>query len=86
MANSYTTEDGVQRTTVIERRSNGGLMIGMIVIIALVAAIAYFLFAQDSREQRQSDALVSAAESVDDAARDAGTAISDAANRAAPKQ
>lgn len=84
MADRYTTDDGVQRTTVIEQRSNGGLMIGMIIIIAMVAAIAYFLFARENREQRQSDAVVSAAQSVGDAAQDAGSAISDAADRAAP--
>lgn len=80
MAESYTTEDGTHRTTIIEKRSGGGgMMIAMIVIVALVGAIAWFLFAQDQREQRQTDAVVGAAQSVGDAARDAGTAIGDAA-------
>ncbi|MET0363164.1 MAG: hypothetical protein ABW169_00795 [Sphingobium sp.] len=87
MADSYTTRDGETRTTIIERRSGGaGLMIGMIVVIALIAAIAFFLFEQNSREQRQSDAVVGAAESVGDAAKDAGQAITDAADRAASKK
>ena len=55
MTDSYTT-DSHGRTTIIERRSGGsGMIVAMIVIIALVAAIAYFLFARDNREQRQSD-------------------------------
>lgn len=86
MTDHYTNGDGVERTTIIERRSSSGLMITMIVIIALIAAIAYFLFAQDSREQRQTDAIIGAAESVGDAARDAGTAVSDAARRTSPTE
>ncbi len=86
MADHYTTEDGATRTTIIERKSNGGLMIGMIVIIALIAAIAFYLFSKDSREQSQSDAVIGAAQSVGDAARDAGTAVGDAADRAVPKK
>lgn len=86
MAESYTTRDGTHRTTIIERRSTGtGLMLGMIVIIALIAAIAYFLLEKDAREQKQADAVISAAQSVDDAAKDAGTAIDEAAKRIVPK-
>lgn len=85
MPDSYTTDnDG--RTTVIERRSSGaGMMVGMIVIIALIAAIAFFLFAKDNREERQTDAVVGAAQSVGDAAEQAGARIGDAAERVAPK-
>ncbi|HEX7853956.1 MAG TPA: hypothetical protein VF503_09695 [Sphingobium sp.] len=86
MADGYSTKDGANRTTIIERRSgSGGLMIAMIVVIALVAVIAFFLFQQDAREQRQSDAVVGAARSVGDAAKDAARAVSDAADRGAPK-
>ncbi|CAN5349229.1 hypothetical protein BH10PSE13_BH10PSE13_08190 [soil metagenome] len=85
MADGYDT-DGNGRTTVIEQRSGGaGMMIGMIVIIALIAAIAFFLFAKDNREERQTDAVVGAAQSVGDAARDAGAKIGDAADRVTPK-
>lgn len=86
MADSYTSEQEAPRTTIIEHRSNTGLMVSLIIIIALVAAIAWFLFAQNSREQRQSDAVVSAAAAVGDAARDASTAVSDAAKQVAPKK
>lgn len=86
MADIYTTDKaGQTRTTVIERRSGGaGMMVGMIVIIALVAAIAYFLFAQDSREQAETNAVVSAAGEVGAAAESAATSIGDAAERATP--
>ncbi|MFT3966824.1 MAG: hypothetical protein QM690_13185 [Sphingobium sp.] len=84
MADMYRSRDGADRTTIIERRSGGGLMVAMIVVIALIAAIAFFLFEQDAREQRQTDAVVGAVESVGDAARNAGQAISDAADRAVP--
>lgn len=88
MPDSTTTEDGDgHHTTVIKTRSGGnaGLMITLFVIVALVAAIAYFLFAQAQNDNARTDAVVGAARSVGDAAQDGGKAISDAADRAAPK-
>ena len=86
MADTYTTDEaGRTHTTVIERSSgSGGMMVGMIVIIALIAAIAYFLFAQDSRDQAETNAVVSAAGEVGAAAESAATSIGDAADEAAP--
>lgn len=86
MADTYTTDDtGRTHTTVIERRSSGaGMMVAMIVVIALIAAIAYFLFAQDSREQAETNAVVGAAAQVGDAAESAAGAIGDAARDAKP--
>lgn len=86
MADIYTTDEaGRTRTTVIERRSSGaGMMIGMIVVIALIAAIAYFLFAQDAREEAETSAVVGAAQQVGDAAQGAAGAIGDAARDVTP--
>ncbi len=86
MADHYTTDEaGRTHTTVIERRSSGaGMMVGMIVVIALIAAIAYFLFAADSREQAETNAVVGAAEQVGDAAQGAADAIGQAADEATP--
>ncbi len=86
MADNYTTDEaGRTQNRVIERRSGGpGLMVGMIVVIALIAAIAYFLFAAESREQAETNAVVGAAEQVGDAAQGAADAIGDAAQDASP--
>lgn len=86
MADDYTTDEaGRTHATIIERRSGGpGMMVGVIVVIALVAAIAYFLFAAESREQAETQAVVSAAERVGDAAQSAAGAIGDAAQEVAP--
>lgn len=86
MADIYTNEEaGRTHTTVIERRSSGaGMMVGMIVVIALIAAIAYFLFAQESREQAEAGAIVGAAQQVGDAAEGAAGAIGQAADEATP--
>lgn len=87
MPDTYTTDDGRNRTTVIETRSRSGgagLMVGVLVAVALVAAIAFFLFTQSRNDTIRTDAVVGAAKSVDDAASQAGRSISDAADRAVP--
>lgn len=85
MVDRRTTDDGATHTTVIEKQSSGaGMMIGLVVVIALIAAIAYFLFVADARDQRESQAVVGAAEQVGEAAQGAGRSISDAADRAVP--
>jgi uncharacterized protein HemX len=87
MADRFTEDDGANRTTVIETRSGGsGLMIGILLLIVLVAGIAYFLFAQNRNDTVRTDAVVGAAQQVGDAAKDAGKSVGDAANRAAPAQ
>lgn len=79
-------DDVPGRTTVIETRSGGGagMMIGVLVIIALVAAIAFFLFTQSQNDTKRTDAVVGASQSIDDAAKDAGKAITGAADRVTP--
>lgn len=87
MADRFTENDGANRTTVVETRSGGsGLMIGLLLLIILVAGIAYFLFAQDRSEDVRTDAVVGAAQQVGDAAKDAGRSVSDAADRTAPAE
>ena len=87
MADRFTEDDGANRTTVIETRSGGSvLMIGLLLLIVLVAGIAYFLFAQNRNEDVRTDAVVGAAHQVGDAAQDAGKSVSDAADRTAPAQ
>lgn len=84
MADEPIRERVVERptTTVIERRGSGvGLILG-IIVVALIALAAYFLFAEN--ENRETDAVVSAAQSVGDAAQDAAGAVTDAANRTQP--
>lgn len=71
-------------TTVVESRGSGiGVILG-IIAVALIALAAYFLFAQN--ESRETDAVVSAAQSVGDAAQDAAGAAKDAANQSEPSQ
>lgn len=85
MADIYPRDPSANRTTIIERRTGGGLMVAMIILIALVAAIAFFLFKREAREQRQTEAVVGAAMSLGDAAKEAGRSISEAAKRTQPK-
>lgn len=86
MADRRTSDDGATHTTVIEKRSSGaGIMIGLVVVIALIAVIAYFLFVADARDQQESQAVAGAAEQVGEAAQDTGRSISDAADRAVPE-
>lgn len=71
-------------TTIVERRGSGfGVVLG-IIVVALIALAAYFLFVEN--ENRETDAVVSAAQSVGDAAQEAAGAAKDAANRPEPSQ
>lgn len=80
MADEPTRERIVERpaTTVVESRGSGvGVILG-IIVIALVALAAYFLFVEN--ESRETDAVVGAAQQVGDAAQDAADAAKDAAS------
>lgn len=68
-------------TTIIEKRSGSGTVILSIIGLALLLAIGYFLLVNDSREDAKSEAVIGAAQSIDDAA----TSIGDTAKTAGEK-
>jgi len=74
-------ERGTPGTTVIERRGGGGGVIMGIIAIALIAAIAFFLFDMNKGETRKDNAVTEAAGKVGDSAKKIG----DAAEKAAEK-
>jgi uncharacterized protein HemX len=87
MTERFTTDDGGNRTTIIERKSGGtGLIIGLLLALVLIIGFGYFLVTQNRNEEIRTDAVAGAAQQVGDAAQDAGRAVSDAADRAAPDQ
>ena len=71
----------IRTTTIIERRSGGGLVILGIIALALILAIGFFLVEKQHPRDAQADAVVGAAESVGNAA----TRIGDAAAKSAEK-
>lgn len=82
MADSYSRDDGRDRTTVIETRSGGGGMVAALILgIVVVAALIWFLVAQNRNDTVRTDAVSSAAQSVGDAAKDAGRSVGDAVDR-----
>jgi uncharacterized protein HemX len=69
-------------TTIIEKRGGGsGVVMIALVLLGLIAAIAYFMVTKDNREASRDQAVSGAMQSVDDAA----TKVGDAAQRAADK-
>jgi uncharacterized protein (UPF0333 family) len=79
-----TTEEG--RTVVVERSSGNGGITGVIIAIAVLAAvvIAGFYFMSASRNDAvRTDAVTSAASSVANSAEGAARSVGDAANSAA---
>ncbi|WP_347091117.1 hypothetical protein [Sphingomonas parapaucimobilis] len=78
MADERVTEtSGTQQphTTVIERRSGGGMAIAIVLLIAVLVG-GFYLFSRGSAENRRDAAVTSAAKSVGDTAKKAGDAIS----------
>lgn len=73
-------ERGTPGTTVVERRGGGGVIMG-IIVIALIAAIAFFLVDMNKGETRKDEAVTEAAGKVGDSAKKIG----DAAERAVDK-
>ncbi|WP_227698741.1 hypothetical protein [Sphingomonas hengshuiensis] len=66
---------------IVERRSSGGgLLIGLVLLIAVIVGAVY-LINQNNRENIKTNAVTSAAESVGDAAKDVGGAAKDAAKK-----
>jgi type II secretory pathway pseudopilin PulG len=68
--------DEPTHTTVIEKRGSGGVALIAIAILAIIAVAAYFLVMNDTRE---TDAVTGAAQSVGQAADQAGEAATGAA-------
>lgn len=73
-------ERGTPNTTVVERRGGGGVLIG-VVLIAIIAVVAFFLLDMNGSESRKDDAIAEAAGQAGDAAKQVG----DAAEKAADK-
>ncbi len=94
-----TTDDGVTTERVVERTDSrpdtvyveksgggGGLLVGLLILIALAVG-AWFLLAQNNSEVAKDNAVAEAASQVGDAAdnvgqaaQDAGAAVQDAAD------
>lgn len=85
-----TAERTIERdpgTTTVVERSGGGFGTGLIalVLIALVAIVAIFLFTRESSsEAAKNNAIAGAAADVGDAAQNVGEAVGNAADRVAP--
>jgi len=71
-----TSSRGEPHTTIIERSggSGAGLLIGFALLVGVVLA-AYFLFIQDRNETAKTDAITSAAKSVEKTADKVGDAV-----------
>lgn len=74
------TERIVERptTTIVERSGSGAGVIFAVILAAIIAVAAYFLFVEN--ESRETNAVVGAAQSVGDAAQRAANAAEDAAD------
>ncbi len=86
MKDRFAAEEAAQRTVIIERESSGGMIAVLVALIALVAAIGYFLFAADVRDQQNADAINGAARTVSESARSIDQSISAAAERLAEQE
>ena len=74
-------ERGTPTATVIERRGSGGGVIIGIIVLAVIAAVAYFLIDMNKGETRKDDAIAAAAGKIGDGAQKVG----DAAEKAGEK-
>lgn len=68
-------------TTVAERRGGGMGVIFAILMVALIAVVAFFLVTQNRREDVKAQAVTDAAQSVGSAADSIGDAAKDAAKK-----
>ncbi len=88
-----TTDDGVTTERVVERSDSkpdtvyveksggGGLLVGLLILIALAVG-AWFLLAQNNSEVAKDNAMTEAASKVGDAADNVGQAAQDAGTAA----
>lgn len=83
-----TVETDTPSTVVVERRSGGGLGVGLIVlaIVVIGLAAAYFMFSANQEDRLRTDAVSSAASSVAGSASKAADSVSDAAGAMTPGQ
>lgn len=82
-----TENDRVAAPTIVERRSGGGLggVVALIIGLALVLVIGWFLMNMNRNETIETNAVAGAAESVGNAADNIGEAARDAVpERSAP--
>jgi len=80
------TEQVVERDTgdrvYVEKSGGGGLLVGLLILVA-IAIGAWFLLAQNDRENAETDAVVGAADQVGDSVSQAAEDVGDAAENAA---
>ena len=72
--------DGVERTTIVERRSSSNAWVWLIIALIVVAAAVYFLTQMSGAEVAKDTAIAEAANDVGEAAQDVGNAAQDAAD------
>ena len=88
-----TRDDGVVTEQVVERDTGdrvyveksgggGGFIVGLLILVA-IAIGAWFLLAQNDRENAETDAVVGAADQVGDSVSQAAEDVGDAAENAA---
>ena len=88
-----TRDDGVVTEQVVERDANdrvyveksgggSGFIVGLLILVA-IAIGAWFLLAQNDRENAETDAVVGAADQVGDSVSQAAEDVGDAAENAA---
>jgi len=80
------TEQVVERDTgdrvYVEKSGGGGFLVGLLILVA-IAIGAWFLLAQNDRENAETDAVVGAADQVGDSVSQAAEDVGDAAENAA---
>ncbi len=70
-------------TTVVERRSGGGMgVLALVALVALVAIAAYFFLNANRQEGVRTEAVTDAAASVAESAEDAAGSVAEAAREA----
>ena len=69
------TETNTPHTTVIERRGGGGSLVLGIILVALVAVLAWFLFLRGDQEARETSAIEGAATEVGETADQIGDTV-----------
>jgi septal ring-binding cell division protein DamX len=86
MATTKTVETDSPTTTVIERKSGGGMGVGLIVLAIVIIGLlaAYFMFSANREDRLRTDAVSSAASSVAGSASQAADSVSDAASAVTP--
>jgi hypothetical protein len=81
-----TVESDSPSTVIVERRSGGGVAVGLIVlaIVLIGLAAAYFMLNANREDRLRTDAISGAASSVAGSASRAADSVSDAAGAIAP--